>query len=54
MPNIERPVQDGLRELMIDFGNTGYVALYYFDELLDEVVVLAVKHQLEDNDAAEI
>jgi plasmid stabilization system protein ParE len=54
MPNIGRPVQDGLRELIIDFGNTGYAALYYVDELLDEVVVLAVKHQLEDDYTAGI
>jgi plasmid stabilization system protein ParE len=37
-----------LRELVIDFGNSGYVALF---EIIDrhEVVVLAVRHQREDD-----
>ena len=37
-----------LRELVIDFGNSGYVALF---EIVDrhEVVVLAVRHQREDD-----
>lgn len=47
MPKIGRPVTDGLRELIIDFGGSGYIALYDFDELTDEVLVLAVRHQRE-------
>ena len=35
------------RELIIPFGATGYVALYVFDEIGDEVWVLAVLHQRE-------
>ncbi len=37
-----------LRELVIPFGRSGYVALF---EIVgaDEVVVLAVRHQLEDD-----
>ena len=46
-PEIGRPTEDGLRELMISRGRTGYVALYWFDEIRDEVVVLAVRHQCE-------
>ena len=37
-----------LRELVIEFGSSGYVALYFWDEIIDVVIVLAVKHQLED------
>ena len=48
-PMIGRPVEDsdGLRELVIDFGASGYLALYRFERLLDAVVILAVKHQRE-------
>lgn len=37
-----------LRELIIPFGNSGYVALF---EIVDpvEVVIAAVRHQLEDD-----
>lgn len=49
MPKIGRPVTDNLRELIVDFGSNGYVALYDFDELTDEVLVLAVRHQREKN-----
>lgn len=49
MPEIGRPIQDGLRELIIDFGSSGYIALYEFDEMLDEIVVYAIKHQREDD-----
>lgn len=47
MPKIGRPVEHGLRELVIDFGMSGYLALYDFDEMLDEVQVFALRHQLE-------
>lgn len=46
-PEIGHPVDDGLRKLMISCGRTGYVALYVFDEIGDEVWVLAVRHQRE-------
>lgn len=50
-PLIGRPVEDHpeLRELIIDFGSNGYLALYRFDSTSDTVVVLAIKHQLEDD-----
>jgi plasmid stabilization system protein ParE len=37
-----------LRELVFEFGSSGYIALYFWDEILDVVIVLAVKHQLEN------
>jgi len=47
MPKIGRPVADNIRELIIDYGSSGYMALYDFDEFIDEVLVLAVRHQRE-------
>jgi plasmid stabilization system protein ParE len=47
MPKIGRPLEGGLRELVISFGSSGYLALYHLDEVFDEVVVLAVRHQKE-------
>jgi plasmid stabilization system protein ParE len=47
MPKIGRLADDGLRELIIDFGSSGYLVLYDFDETIDEIVVLAVRHQKE-------
>jgi plasmid stabilization system protein ParE len=49
VPEIGRVVDDALRELVIDFGSAGYVALYHFDALRDSVVILAIKHQREDS-----
>nr|WP_233271674.1 type II toxin-antitoxin system RelE/ParE family toxin [Paraburkholderia acidiphila] len=48
-PAIGRPV-DGppeLRELVIPFGDSGYVALYLHDTNDDTVYVLAFRHQHE-------
>ena len=49
-PMIGRPVEDSdnLRELVIDFGSSGYLALYLFECTLDAVTILAIKHQRED------
>jgi plasmid stabilization system protein ParE len=47
-PHIGRPVEDmpdEYREWMIDFGDSGYVARYRFDE--EAVTILAVRHQKE-------
>ena len=51
MPLIGRPVRehDFPRELVIDFGASGYVALYCFESVLDTVTILAIKHQREDD-----
>ena len=48
-PAIGRPLEDrpDFRELVIDFGTTGYLALYCYE--LDVVTILAVKHQREDD-----
>lgn len=35
------------RECLIPFGDTGYVALYAYDPVADEVVILAFRHQKE-------
>ena len=50
-PNIGRLVEDSedLRELVIDFGASGYLALYRLEPALDAVTILAVKHQREDD-----
>jgi len=46
-PLIGRPVEHGLRELVISRGRTGYLALYDFDEVQDVVAILAIRHQRE-------
>jgi len=46
-PLIGRPVEQGLRELVISRGKTGYLALYDYDEATDLVVILAIRHQRE-------
>lgn len=46
-PMIGRPVEHGLRELVISRGRTGYVALYSFDAHHDDVLLLAIRHQRE-------
>lgn len=48
-PEIGRPLSDlpELRELIIPFGDTGYIALYRFERADDSVVVLAFRHQKE-------
>ena len=49
-PIIGRPVEDHpeLRELIIDFGASGYLAMYRYERANDTVVILAIKHQRED------
>ena len=46
-PEIGRPVAQGLRELVISRGKTGYLTLYDDDEASDMVLVLALRHQRE-------
>lgn len=46
-PLIGRPVESGLRELVISRGRTGYVALYSFEAVQDAVLILAIRHQRE-------
>ncbi|WP_374634090.1 type II toxin-antitoxin system RelE/ParE family toxin [Ferrovibrio sp.] len=48
-PEIGRPHDDEptMRELLIPFGDSGYVALYRFEAITNMVVVLAFRHQRE-------
>lgn len=48
-PAIGRPAigNPRLRELVIAFGRSGFVALYRIDREADRVVILAVRHQRE-------
>jgi plasmid stabilization system protein ParE len=46
-PLIGHRIEDELRELIISYGHTGYVALYRFVISRNEVRVLAIRHQLE-------
>jgi plasmid stabilization system protein ParE len=46
-PLIGRPVEEGLRELIISRGKSGYTALYSYEEAEDAVLVLAIRHQRE-------
>jgi plasmid stabilization system protein ParE len=48
-PGIGRPIDElpELRQLIIPFGDSGYVALYHVDANADAVYVLAFRHQKE-------
>ncbi|WP_028484947.1 type II toxin-antitoxin system RelE/ParE family toxin [Thioalkalivibrio sp. ALE17] len=48
-PDMGRPDAEipELRELLIDFGDSGFVALYRHDPAEDTVYVLAFRHQKE-------
>lgn len=48
-PDIGRPDEElpQLRELVIPFGDSGYVALYLYDQTSDDLYVLAFRHQKE-------
>jgi plasmid stabilization system protein ParE len=46
-PLIGRSFEGPLRELVISFGRSGYVALYRFRPERDEVRILAIRHQRE-------
>lgn len=48
-PKMGRPFDDfiELRELIIPFGDSGYVALYRYEAEFDSVYVLAFRHQKE-------
>lgn len=47
-PRVGRPLPQGLRELVISRGKTGYLALYSHDEDVDVALILAIRHQRED------
>ena len=46
-PLIGRRMAGELRELVISYGRTGHVALYRFVIALDQVRILALRHQRE-------
>jgi plasmid stabilization system protein ParE len=46
-PYAGRRVEREVRELVISFGRTGYVALYRFVPVKDEVRILGLRHQRE-------
>ncbi len=46
-PLIGRRIADEIRELVISYGQTGYIALYRFVVPSDEVRILALRHQRE-------
>ncbi|WP_313069412.1 type II toxin-antitoxin system RelE/ParE family toxin [Atlantibacter hermannii] len=50
VPHIGRPVGDlapEFHELIVEFGNSGYVMLYRYDEREDRIIILKIKHQKE-------
>ena len=47
-PKIGRPLESGLRELVISRGASGYLALYDYSELHDDVLILRIRHQREE------
>ena len=46
-PLIGRRIEGEVRELVISYGQTGYVALYRFVVPQNEVRILAIRHQRE-------
>ncbi|WP_018231880.1 type II toxin-antitoxin system RelE/ParE family toxin [Thioalkalivibrio thiocyanodenitrificans] len=46
-PLIGRSIESDIRELIISYGKSGYVALYRFIPARDQIRILAIRHQLE-------
>jgi plasmid stabilization system protein ParE len=46
-PLVGRRLEGELRELIISYGNSGYIALYRFVISTDEIRILAIRHQRE-------
>lgn len=46
-PLIGRPLSDGLRELVISRGRSGYVAMYSLEGNGEVALVLRIRHQRE-------
>jgi plasmid stabilization system protein ParE len=46
-PLIGRIVEHDLRELVISYGKSGYVALYRFVPAQNQIRILAIRHQRE-------
>jgi plasmid stabilization system protein ParE len=52
-PLIGRTAEQGLRELVISRGKSGYVALYSYEVAQDAVLILSIRHQREAGHAQE-
>jgi plasmid stabilization system protein ParE len=46
-PLVGRRVEGEIRALIISYGHSGYIALYRFVVAMDEVRMLAIRHQRE-------
>jgi plasmid stabilization system protein ParE len=46
-PLVGRRIDRDLRELILSYGHSGYVAIYRFVIARDEVRILAIRHQRE-------
>lgn len=46
-PYLGRAIDDGLYELVISRGHSGYVAIYAVQRLNDAVLILSIRHQRE-------
>jgi plasmid stabilization system protein ParE len=46
-PLIGRSIAGDLRELVISYGKTGYIALYRFRPAQDQIRILAMRYQRE-------
>jgi|SRR5580658_9018407 plasmid stabilization system protein ParE len=46
-PLLGRRIEGELRELVVSYGQTGYIALYRFVVPQNEVRILAIRHQRE-------
>ena len=46
-PMVGRRCEQGLRELVIAYGQRGYVALYSYEQRADVALILAIRHQRE-------
>jgi plasmid stabilization system protein ParE len=46
-PLLGRSLEGAIRELVVSYGEAGYVALYRFQPRRDRVEVLAIRHQRE-------
>jgi addiction module RelE/StbE family toxin len=46
-PLVGRRLEGELRELIISYGHSGYIALYRFVISTDEIRILAIRHQRE-------
>jgi plasmid stabilization system protein ParE len=46
-PLVGRACEADLRELVISYGKTGYIALYSYEVSQDVALILAIRHQRE-------